>query len=88
MSEAAATLKDPVKRRVGLKQVRRPLAATEAETLFAARDADQRLLAPLMHMAEEQGVPVAWVDTMRELGKACGIQTGAAIAAALRDINP
>ena len=63
MSEAAATLKDPVKRRVGLKQVRRALAATEAETLFAARDADQRLLAPLMHMAEEQGVPVAWVDT-------------------------
>ena len=66
---------------VGVKQVRRALAAGRAKRLFLARDADPQLTQPLSDQAEGQGVEVCWTDSMRELGRACGIAVGAAVAA-------
>jgi len=66
---------------VGAKQVRRALLGGRAKALYAARDADPALTGPLAECAGERGVPVRWVDSMRELGRACGIAVGAAVAA-------
>ena len=44
------------------------------------RRADPRLLQPLVQEAVRTGVRVEQVDTMRELGEACGIAVGAAVA--------
>ena len=66
---------------VGVKQTRRALQNGQAKALFLARDADPALTGPLAAQAGEQGLPVRWADTMRELGRACGIAVGAAVAA-------
>lgn len=68
---------------VGARQVRRAVTSGRAKTLFAARDADPALTAELVSLAEEHGVAVQWVDTMRELGRSCGIAVGAAVAASI-----
>ena len=66
---------------VVVKQVRRALASGRAKALFLAKDADPALTGPLSAQAEEQGVAVTWTASMRELGRACGIAVGAAVAA-------
>ena len=66
---------------VGVKQVRRALAAGRVKQLYLARDADPQLTEPLERQAAEQGVEVCWADTMKALGRACGIAVGAAVAA-------
>lgn len=66
---------------VGVKQTRRALNDGRAKTLFLARDADPALTEPLAELAEGRGIPVCWTERMRELGRACGIAVGAAVAA-------
>ena len=68
---------------VGVKQVRRALANGQAKRLYLAKDADPQLTGPLERQAAERGVEVVWADTMKALGKACGIAVGAAVAAAV-----
>ena len=63
---------------VGAKQTRRALKDGRAKRVYMAKDADPRLLQPLV-----QRVPLIQVDTMRQLGEACGISVGAAIVAAV-----
>ena len=66
---------------VGVKQTRRALNDGRAKALILARDADPAITEPLAEMAEGKGVPVCWTERMRELGRACGISVGAAVAA-------
>ena len=66
---------------VGVKQTRRALNDGRAKALFLARDADPALTEPLAELAGERGIPVCWTERMRELGRACGIAVGAAVAA-------
>ncbi len=68
---------------VGVKQVRRALANGQAKRLYLARDADPQLTQPLERQAGEQGVDVTWTESMKALGRACGIAVGAAVAAAV-----
>lgn len=68
---------------VGVKQTRRALAGGRVTAVFLAKDADPALTEPLAAQAEEQGVAVHWADTMKALGKACGISVGAAVAASV-----
>ena len=72
------------KRVVGVKQLRRALKDGTAAAVYLAADADPRLLEPLRAACEEAGVPVTDVPSMHELGRACGIDVGAAAAAILR----
>lgn len=68
---------------VGVKQVRRALANGTAKRLYLARDADPHLTRALEEQAGHQGVETVWLDSMRELGRDCGIAVGAAAAAEL-----
>ena len=65
---------------VGAKQVKRALRDGRAARLYMAADADPRLLQPLVQEAVNRQVPVSQVPTMKELGAACGIAVGAAVA--------
>ena len=66
---------------VGVKQARRALASGQAKRLYLAKDADPQLTGPLERQAAEKGVDVTWTDSMKALGRACGIAVGAAVAA-------
>lgn len=70
-------------RAVGVKQARRALAAGRAKRLYLAKDADPLLTLPLERQALDQGVEAVWADSMKDLGRACGIAVGAAVAAIL-----
>ena len=51
------------------------------ETLFLAEDADPRITQPVEALCAEKGVPVRRSGSMKELGRACGIAVGSAVAA-------
>ena len=68
---------------VGVKQARRALAGGQAKRLYLARDADPQLTEPLERQAAERGVEVVWAESMKALGKACGIAVGASVCAAI-----
>ena len=68
----------------GAKQVRRALNDGRAAKIFWAADADPRVTEPLTRLALEKGVPALEVPSMKELGAACGISVGCAVAALLR----
>ncbi len=68
---------------VGVKQTRRALGDGTAARVFLAEDADPRVTGPVEAMCSERGIPVERVPHMKELGTACGIAVGSAVAALL-----
>lgn len=69
---------------VGLKQLRKAIKDGSARTVFLARNAEPRLIEPIEAQCREENIPCVWVESMKELGLACGIDVGAAAAATLR----
>lgn len=68
---------------VGVKQTRRAIDDGRAARVFLALDADPALTGPVEALCTEKGVPVEKVAQMKELGSACGIAVGSAVAALL-----
>jgi large subunit ribosomal protein L7A len=69
---------------VGIKQTTKAVAAGKAKTVFIARDADTKVIDNLINQCNENMLEVVYVDSMKNLGKACGIEIGAAAAAILK----
>ena len=70
---------------VGAKQTRRAVNAGRALRVFLAKDADPNVTAPIEELCAQRQVSVEWADAMREVGTACGIAVGAAVAALVRE---
>ena len=68
---------------VGAKQLKKAVTAGTARQVFLAQDADPAVTGPLAQLCQTKAVPVSWVPAMADLGRACGIEVGAAAAAAL-----
>lgn len=68
----------------GAKQVGRALKAERVQRVYLAEDADPRITMPLEAMCQNGGIPVEPVATMADLGNACGISVGSAVAAVLK----
>ncbi|GIN72213.1 ribosome-associated protein L7Ae-like [Bacillus sp. J14TS2] len=68
---------------IGTKQTVRALKSGHVLEVLLASDAEPRIIHPIIQVAEEVNVPITMVDSMRELGKACGIDVGATAAAIL-----
>ena len=66
---------------IGTKQTMRALKHHLIREVIIAQDADQLLTAHVVETARELEVPITYVDSMRMLGKACGIDVGAATVA-------
>ena len=69
---------------VGAKQLRKALLGGRAHRVYLAKNADPAITEPLALLCQQHSVPLAWVPTMVELGKYCGIEVGATAAAALK----
>lgn len=65
---------------VGAKQAKRAIRDGRGKRLFLALDADPRVTEPLAQLAQERNIPVQEVASMADLGGACGISVGAAVA--------
>ena len=70
---------------VGVKQVRRAVESGRAQTVFLAADAEERVTAPIAALCEEKGIRAETGFSMTELGRACGISVGAAVAATVTE---
>ena len=68
---------------VGLKQLRKALENGKAKCVFLAQNADPALTEPIEALCQQNQVSYAWVRSMQDLGRACGIEVGAAAAAAV-----
>ena len=68
---------------VGLKQVRRAVAAGRVRKVFLACDADPRLTEPVEELCQAAGIAVVTDYTMAQLGHACRITVGASVVAVL-----
>jgi large subunit ribosomal protein L7A len=73
------------KRTIGSNQTTKALQQLIATYVYVAKDADTRVVQPIVSLAEDKGVSIEWVDTMKQLGKACGIEVGAATAAIIEE---
>ena len=71
---------------VGAKQLKKALRDNRILSAFLAADADPGVTEPIEALCKSQLIPVTWVKTMAELGKACGIDVGAAAAATVKSI--
>lgn len=72
------------KKVVGLKQTQRAVSEGIAITVYAAKDADVRVLAPIIKACEASNIKVIYIDTMQQLGQSAGIDVGAALAAIIK----
>ncbi len=68
---------------VGAKQLRKALEKGTAQQVFLAENADPALTEPIADLCRTYQVECAWVPSMTDLGKACGIDVGAAAAATI-----
>ncbi|RIW29995.1 50S ribosomal protein L7ae-like protein [Bacillus salacetis] len=69
---------------VGTKQTVKALKNGLVSLLVVAGDADHKVTSKVIQTAEEMNVPVTRVDSMRKLGKSCGIDVGAAAVAIIK----
>ncbi len=68
---------------VGTKQLKKALINGRARRVWLAQNADPAITEPLEALCRECGVAFLWVPSKSELGRACGIEVGAAAAAAV-----
>ncbi|MBD2844730.1 ribosomal L7Ae/L30e/S12e/Gadd45 family protein [Paenibacillus sp. IB182496] len=71
--------------KIGTKQTTKMVEQGLATTVYVAEDADSRITEKIVQLCTRAGVDVTWVDTMASLGKTCGIDIGAAMAAYVPD---
>ena len=68
---------------VGTKQLKKALLGGRAKRVYLAENADPAITEQLQELCRSSAVDVTWVATMADLGRACGIEVGAAAAAAV-----
>ena len=68
---------------VGAKQLKKALKNGTVHRVFLACNADPAVTEPIAALCKQNHVDVAWVRSMTDLGHACGIEVGAAAAAAV-----
>ena len=68
----------------GFKQVMRALDAGQLIAVYLADDVDAHMKRTVTEACGKAGVPVIGVPTMKELGRACGIEVSAACAGVLQ----
>ena len=69
---------------VGSKQLRKALKAGTVLSVYLARNADPGVTKPIADLCQAADIQPIWVSSMKELGKACGIDVGAAAAAVVK----
>lgn len=62
---------------IGIKQTLKAVENNTAKVVFIARDADEKVTAPLKDLCMGNSIEIVYADTMKQLGKACGIEVGA-----------
>jgi large subunit ribosomal protein L7A len=71
------------KKVIGIKQCTKSLENGDGKVLYVAKDVDEKLIAPLIELADGKQIQIKSVETMKELGKLCGIEVKSSAALVL-----
>jgi len=74
-----------VNKTIGIKQTIKAVEKKTAAKVFIAKDADEKVVLALIELCLANSVEIVYIDTMKLLGKACGIDVGSAAASILKD---
>lgn len=66
---------------IGAKQVGNAIKAGKASKVYVASDSDTNVIDPIIALANENGLPLVYIETRKELGSMCGISVKSACAA-------
>lgn len=69
----------------GIKQATKSLKNGLGKTLYVAKDAEEQLTRPIIDLAVSMGVEIIYIKTMKDLGRLCGIDVGAAVTLLLKE---
>lgn len=72
------------KKAVGVKQSTKAVENGTAKSVIIAKDCEQRVVRGIIELCDRNSVPITYVDSMKMLGKACGIEVDAAVACILK----
>ena len=62
-----------VKKVIGIKQSTKAIKNGQGKVLYVAKDANAKLISPIIQLAQEKNIKIVEISTMRELGKIGGI---------------
>lgn len=69
---------------IGIKQSLKAVEADNATMVFIAKDADEKITGSLIELCQTKSIEIFYADTMKLLGKACGIEVGASAVCLLK----
>ena len=69
---------------VGAKQLKKAVQGGRAIRVYLARNADPAITEPIEARCIEHSIEYTWVRSKMDLGRACGIEVGAATAAVVK----
>ena len=70
---------------IGIKQTLKALESDTAKIVFIARDADEKIVRSLKELCISNSIELEYVESMKQLGKACGIEVGASAVCLLKE---
>ena len=66
---------------VGIKQVLKAVKEEKVNMVYIGKDAEKYVVQDLLKLCKQKGIPITYIDTMKELGRMAGIEVKAATAA-------
>lgn len=72
------------KKVIGVKQSAKALENGTAKIVIMARDAEQKVTSGILELCRMNSVDIVYEDSMKQLGKLCGIDVGAAVVCLLK----
>lgn len=73
------------KKVIGIKQTVKAVESNTALEVFVANDADEKVVGNLKEVCQNNGVSIQCVESMKLLGKVCGIEVGASAVCLLKE---
>ncbi len=71
---------------IGIKQSQRAILDGQTSHVYIAKDAERRVIDPIVAMCLDRKIKITWIETKEILGKSCDIDVGATIVAILNAI--
>lgn len=69
----------------GFKQSKKAIEKGEAELVYVARDADMHIVYPIEKLCEDKNVTIEYVNNMKELAGASGIDVPTAVVTIVKN---
>ena len=72
---------------IGIKQSLKAVENGTAKLVYIAKDADEKVVNVIKDLCRKNAIEIVYTENMKLLGKACGIEVGAAAVCILKSSN-